>query len=248
MGAAARPEGLLGHGGARCASSPASRSRSTWCRRCSCSSKRSRADRPGTGTSRSGSKPADTLTEEERAFCVEQFFHAHRPRMIDPYPALRGAAGARATAGRPSARNPAAQFSTDDIRDLQVWHKLVWIDRDLRRAGPARARAGRQGARLHRRGQADAARGGARDPRTGRARVSRRRRARAGRDLDVAVLPPDPAAAVRHGRLPADASARRRMPRERVPPSARTPPEQLRARRGAAPAAVWTRAGGALAV
>ena len=33
-----------------------------------------------------GLKPADTLSEEERAFCVEQFFHAHRPRMIDPYP------------------------------------------------------------------------------------------------------------------------------------------------------------------
>src|SRR5258705_57885 len=27
-----------------------------------------------------------------------------------------------------SARSPAAQSSVDDISDLQVWHKLVWID------------------------------------------------------------------------------------------------------------------------
>ena len=28
-----------------------------------------------------GLKPANLLTEEERAFCVDNFFHAHRPRM-----------------------------------------------------------------------------------------------------------------------------------------------------------------------
>src|SRR5688572_32818331 len=33
-----------------------------------------------------GLKAAEQLSEEERAFCVENFFHAHRPRMIDPYP------------------------------------------------------------------------------------------------------------------------------------------------------------------
>jgi alpha-amylase/alpha-mannosidase (GH57 family) len=76
-----------------------------------------------------GLKPADALTEEERAFCVENFFHAHRPRMIDPYPryaelfARRGKNGAGL-----SARAQAAHFSATDIRDLQVWHKLVWLD------------------------------------------------------------------------------------------------------------------------
>ena len=40
-------------------------------------------------------------------------------------------------------------------------------------------------------------------------------RPRADRDLDVAVLPPDPAAAVRHRHLPADAPAIRAMPRQR---------------------------------
>src|SRR5918995_843934 len=33
-----------------------------------------------------GLKPAASLTDEERAFCIDNFFHAHRPRMIDPYP------------------------------------------------------------------------------------------------------------------------------------------------------------------
>jgi len=73
-----------------------------------------------------GLKPADTLTDEERAFCLENFFHAHRPRMIDPFPRYAELLNWRgATSG---ARSRVAQFSTDDYRDLQLWHKLAWID------------------------------------------------------------------------------------------------------------------------
>ena len=76
-----------------------------------------------------GLKPADKLTEEERAFCVDQFFHAHRARMIDPYPRYAELLARRESGGAGlSARSQVAQFSIDDIRDLQVWHKLVWID------------------------------------------------------------------------------------------------------------------------
>src|SRR5258706_16478093 len=76
-----------------------------------------------------GLKPADALTDEERAFCVDQFFHAHRSRMIDPYPRYAELLARRESGGAGlTARNLAAQFSTDDIRDLQVWHKLAWID------------------------------------------------------------------------------------------------------------------------
>jgi len=76
-----------------------------------------------------GLKPADKLTEDERTFCVDQFFHAHRPRMIDPYPRYAELLARRDSNGAGlSPRSPAAQFSVDDIRDLQVWHKLVWID------------------------------------------------------------------------------------------------------------------------
>jgi alpha-amylase/alpha-mannosidase (GH57 family) len=76
-----------------------------------------------------GLKPADRLSDDERVFCVEQFFHAHRPRMIDPFPRYAELFARRGTNGSGlSARAQAGQFSVDDLRDLQVWHKLVWID------------------------------------------------------------------------------------------------------------------------
>jgi alpha-amylase/alpha-mannosidase (GH57 family) len=75
-----------------------------------------------------GLKPAEHLTEDERAFCIEHFFHAQRDRMIDPYPRYRELLDRRADGGGLSARAQASQFSVDDLRDLQVWHKLVWID------------------------------------------------------------------------------------------------------------------------
>ena len=78
-----------------------------------------------------GLKPAEALTEEERAFCVEEFFHAHRPRMIDPYPRYAELLARKEGGGAGlSSRSVASQFSTDDIRDLQVWHKLAWIDHE----------------------------------------------------------------------------------------------------------------------
>jgi alpha-amylase/alpha-mannosidase (GH57 family) len=75
-----------------------------------------------------GLKPADALTEDDRAFCVEHFFHAHRPRMIDPFPRYAELLARRGNGTTLGGRAHAAQFSTDDLRDLQVWHKLVWID------------------------------------------------------------------------------------------------------------------------
>src|SRR4029079_9234116 len=73
-----------------------------------------------------GLKPADQLTDEEKAFCLEHFFHAHRPRMIDPFPRYAELLSWRGSPDGVRAR--VSQFSTDDYRDLQVWHKLVWID------------------------------------------------------------------------------------------------------------------------
>ena len=76
-----------------------------------------------------GLKPAETLTPDERAFAVANFFHAHGPRMIAPYPRYAELLARREAAGGGlSARGQAAQFSVDDLRDLQVWHKLAWID------------------------------------------------------------------------------------------------------------------------
>jgi alpha-amylase/alpha-mannosidase (GH57 family) len=76
-----------------------------------------------------GLKPAEALTSEEREFCVEEFFHAHRPRMIEPYPRYAELLAKRQSNGAGlRARSQASQFSVEDLRDLQVWHKLTWID------------------------------------------------------------------------------------------------------------------------
>jgi alpha-amylase/alpha-mannosidase (GH57 family) len=74
-------------------------------------------------------KPATDLDEQDVSFVLENFFHAQRHHMIDAYPrygellALRD--GFTTIAER---RGAAARFSADDLRDLQVWHKLAWID------------------------------------------------------------------------------------------------------------------------
>jgi alpha-amylase/alpha-mannosidase (GH57 family) len=62
-------------------------------------------------------KPAADLTPADVEFMRANFFHAQRQRMIDVYPRY-----AELLAGRSGA------YSTEDLRDLQVWHKLAWID------------------------------------------------------------------------------------------------------------------------
>ncbi|MCU1383394.1 MAG: hypothetical protein JWL71_2091 [Acidobacteria bacterium] len=75
-------------------------------------------------------KPAADLDERDVDFILEQFFHANREHMIDAYPRYGDLLARR---GNPPAtmaerRAAAARFSVDDLRDLQVWHKLAWID------------------------------------------------------------------------------------------------------------------------
>jgi alpha-amylase/alpha-mannosidase (GH57 family) len=70
----------------------------------------------------------ESMSLEDRAFCIDNFFHAHRPRMIDPYPRYAELLAKRGNSGGLSGRALAPQFSDADIRDLQVWHKLVWLD------------------------------------------------------------------------------------------------------------------------
>jgi alpha-amylase/alpha-mannosidase (GH57 family) len=49
--------------------------------------------------------------------------------MIDPFPRYAELLARRGSHAQGlSPRAVAAQFSTDDMRDLQIWHKLVWID------------------------------------------------------------------------------------------------------------------------
>jgi alpha-amylase/alpha-mannosidase (GH57 family) len=68
-----------------------------------------------------GLKSADALSADERAFLVSHGFHAPFNGMIRPYPRY---------AELFRQREDARSFSVDDLRDLQVWHKLAWADPD----------------------------------------------------------------------------------------------------------------------
>ena len=65
-------------------------------------------------------KPADALDSGDRAFMLQHFFHAQQQRMIDAYPRYGELHRRRQDAH--------ASFSVDELRDLQVWHKLAWIN------------------------------------------------------------------------------------------------------------------------
>jgi alpha-amylase/alpha-mannosidase (GH57 family) len=75
-------------------------------------------------------KRADTLDPHDIDFILENFFHAQRQHMIDVYPRyaelLSRRGGLMPTPG--DRRVAASRFSVDDLRDLQVWQKLTWID------------------------------------------------------------------------------------------------------------------------
>jgi alpha-amylase/alpha-mannosidase (GH57 family) len=68
-----------------------------------------------------GLSDAASLGVSEREFLIANGFHAPAERMIRPYPRYFELHGRR--------KHPAS-WTTDDLRDLQVWHKLVWMDPD----------------------------------------------------------------------------------------------------------------------
>jgi alpha-amylase/alpha-mannosidase (GH57 family) len=69
-----------------------------------------------------GLKPAAELTPDEARWMAANGFHAPYDTMIGPYPRYAELHAAR-LAGRP--------FGDGELRDLQVWHKLAWMDPDL---------------------------------------------------------------------------------------------------------------------
>ena len=75
-------------------------------------------------------KPAADLEPSDTNFILDNFFNAQRQRMIDAHPryaellALRGGSVPTEADKRTAAR----RYTVDDFRDLQVWHKLAWID------------------------------------------------------------------------------------------------------------------------
>ncbi len=76
-----------------------------------------------------GLKPAEELNDLDRAFIVQNFFHAQRQRMIDAYPRYKELLGLRGAVTTPGQAEAAARrFGIDDFLDLQVWQKLAWLD------------------------------------------------------------------------------------------------------------------------
>src|SRR5260370_2204500 len=75
-------------------------------------------------------KPAIDLDYRDVDFILENFFHAQRQQMIDVHPRYAELLARRGgSLPMPEDRRiAAARFSVDDLRDLQVSHKLAWID------------------------------------------------------------------------------------------------------------------------
>ena len=70
-----------------------------------------------------GLRPAAELTADEARFCLDEFFHAHHGRMVAPHPRYL-----ELFERRQQARAGGPAFTAGELRDLQVWHKLVWVD------------------------------------------------------------------------------------------------------------------------
>jgi alpha-amylase/alpha-mannosidase (GH57 family) len=68
-----------------------------------------------------GLESAEELDAGDRAFLIAHGFHAAVERMIRPYPRY---------AELHARRGDGDAFTLDDLRDLQVWHKLAWMDPD----------------------------------------------------------------------------------------------------------------------
>ena len=165
-----------------------------------------------------GLAEAETLPAADAAWFVREAFHAHAADDDRPVPALRRTGGAGAARGAVHGRRPARPAGLAE----------AGLDRSRGADGrPAGAAAGGEGPRLRRGRQAGAARPRARAAAPGGAGLPRGRRRRRGRALDLAVLPPDPAAAVRLGGAPS--------PRIRAPAAAAAVPASRG--RGAAAAA-----------
>jgi alpha-amylase/alpha-mannosidase (GH57 family) len=71
-------------------------------------------------------RPADSLSESDARFLLEQFFMANFEWMIRPYPRYLELFQKRGTGNEPFER-AVKRFSERDLRDLQVWHNLTWM-------------------------------------------------------------------------------------------------------------------------
>ena len=82
-------------------------------------------------------KDAAELSETERIFILHNFFLANYPTMIEPYPRynfLLNKRGLNSNLAELKRRH--SDFSVAEIRDLQVWFNLTWMDPYWRQTDP----------------------------------------------------------------------------------------------------------------
>ena len=79
-------------------------------------------------------KPAETLSEGDQTFLLQQFQQPHPPSMTRALPRYAGLWEARHA--QSSVEMARRRFSTQDFRDLQVISQLVWFDEEFRTADP----------------------------------------------------------------------------------------------------------------
>lgn len=74
-------------------------------------------------------RKAQDLNQDEKKNIVRDFFTCNHEEMILPYPRYRDLLANRKWARTPEELERAVNyFSNEDIRDLQVWYNLTWID------------------------------------------------------------------------------------------------------------------------
>ncbi|TMQ59776.1 MAG: glycoside hydrolase [Candidatus Eisenbacteria bacterium] len=84
-------------------------------------------------------KPAESLTPEEQRFLTRDFFSVNPERMLEPHARYRELR-ARAAATQGGARAPRERpLAADEIRDLQTWFHLAWVDPVYREEEPIRS-------------------------------------------------------------------------------------------------------------
>ncbi|MBY0528198.1 MAG: hypothetical protein K2R98_32685 [Gemmataceae bacterium] len=69
---------------------------------------------------------ADSLSESDSLFLLDQFFMASPEQMIKPFPRFHELHQRRA-AGHNTSREALRRFNEKDLRDLQVWFNLAWV-------------------------------------------------------------------------------------------------------------------------
>ena len=86
-------------------------------------------------------KATESLTPAERGEILKTFFHAHWDNMVKPYPRYWELLQLRGFHPAPEALTEIQRFFTaQDMRDLQTWYNLTWIDPVFRREYPELSR------------------------------------------------------------------------------------------------------------